>query len=375
MLTTIEIGLRGALFLIRLSSLKPKNHYENLFFARLSHSFYQNKDWAKALFDELLEATSNEEYEPYLGWRTKEYHGRYVNVERDGNRKNWNPKNFNDVAPKTLYVFGGSTIWGEAARDDDTIPSHLSKILNQRGEAFIVSNYGEHGFTFTQGVIQLLLLLREGLRPNFVFFYTGFNDIYGAYQSGIAGTIHNLADMREALNEENKTPFQHIRFGIKNLIQEKSLIYRGVADIEAFFSPKPVETGEMASIYNEKQLKQLAEETIVYYLKSLNFLDQLSKAFGFKTLSFWQPSPFIEEKLTEEEAKAIEKNPRFNSKPFATLYQYAHSFLMSRRHPHLVDLSKVLQGRRKSYYIDFCHLTEEGNEAIASKMAQTLKHE
>ncbi len=48
--------------------------------------------------------------------------------------------------------------------------------------------------------VRLVLLLREGHRPDYVIFYDGANDVYAAYQAGRAGAVQNTDRMRWLLN-------------------------------------------------------------------------------------------------------------------------------------------------------------------------------
>jgi hypothetical protein len=158
---------------------------------------YQDQEWAAALARESDKPHRDQQYHPYLTWISKPVQGRFVNIDRDAGRRTWNPP---DLPPDaaTVYVFGGSACWGWGARDDYTIPSQLSRLLNAQAPRFRVYNYGEPAYTFTQGLLYLILKLRQGSRPDYVIFYDGFNDVYGAYQSGQAGALQNLATMQES---------------------------------------------------------------------------------------------------------------------------------------------------------------------------------
>ncbi|MFZ2088764.1 MAG: hypothetical protein WAU47_09330, partial [Desulfobaccales bacterium] len=141
---------------------------------------YQGQEWADPLARE--SDGRSQIYHQYLTWISKPQTGRFVNIDAATGRKTWNPPNIKNPEV-SVYMFGGSACWGYGARDDQTIASQLSRLLNAREPRFRVYNFGEPGYTFTQGLFLLITKLQEGLRPNFVIFYDGFNDIYGAYQS------------------------------------------------------------------------------------------------------------------------------------------------------------------------------------------------
>ncbi|HTO93624.1 MAG TPA: hypothetical protein VMM80_04610, partial [Bacteroidota bacterium] len=162
----VELGLHGVRLLIS-GGIDRREHF----------SCYRDKPWASELFREQHGMTMS--YAEYTGWRTDEYHGRYMNIDADGTRRTIQASSDGGALPG-LYMFGGSTMWGAYLRDSATIPSIVGAALARAGRPMRVVNCGEQGFSFAQGVIQLVLLLREGKRPDAVLMYEGFNDIGSA---------------------------------------------------------------------------------------------------------------------------------------------------------------------------------------------------
>ena len=181
----------------------------------------------------------------------------------------------------TVFVFGGSAAWGYGARDNYTIPSQLSYRLNAQDPHYRVYNYAEPGYTFTQGLFYLITRLRDGARPNFVIFYDGFNDVYGSYQSGKPGTLHNIGQLREKLEEK---PRQLYWQAVKDWFQENIFLYSKV--FCRFFQQPEKRFREVGAGFTDEQLKTLAAGTVQYYAQSLALLDHLSQAYGFKYVCF-----------------------------------------------------------------------------------------
>lgn len=354
----IEVGLHIAL---RLSGANVRTN------EMLSLSPYKDKEWAPE-FWKYHGGAFNCVYEPFVGWARREYHSKYTNVDSRGVRKTWNPE-YSHGTPATIYVFGGSTVWGTGVRDDYTIPSHLSKLLNNNGYDFIVYNYGDTGYTFTQEIIRLILLLREGYRPTYVIFYDGFNDVYGAYQSGTAGTTTNLSITREKLKKKSNRKL--IWTGITGIFENDCMIYKAVKKMLAPFSQQQ-KFQEVASNYSEEEIKALSDGISEYYIKSMELLDHLSKAYGFEYICFWQPTIYVEKTLTSEEEKV---DPRVDDKALGNAYRCTIASLAVKSPPRFFDISDALSERTKSCYIDFVHLSEEGNELVATKIFQTFKKE
>ncbi|OGQ05658.1 MAG: hypothetical protein A2W61_00700 [Deltaproteobacteria bacterium RIFCSPLOWO2_01_44_7] len=342
-----------------------KDPYAELFFF-----IYKDKDWAKDHFKELEEA-QKADYESLNLWIGQEFHGKYVNIDSRGLRKTWNPESFGGKEPKKAYVFGGSTIWGSGARDDYTIPSLLSKQLNAREPSYIVTNYGQGAYTFFQQIFHLLLLLREGQRPDYVIFYSGANDVLVTYQNGKADVTNGPTNLQNI--EEGTTHGEEILNGIKGLLYDHSKIYRALLRIVTLFVP-PTEA-DAAPKYDETFLTSLTKDFVEFYAKSHDLLDHLSKIYHFQYLSFWQPILFTKQDPTEEETKLM-RDPRFfDNETLADLYRKIGRELPKKGFPHFFKVSHVIWGNGNSQFLDWCHLSEEGNEIIAKKMAEIFEKE
>ncbi|HXX63049.1 MAG TPA: hypothetical protein VEO56_04550, partial [Bacteroidota bacterium] len=92
---------------------------------RVAISMYRDKPWAGELFRESHELTFS--YEQYLGWRTGEYHGQWITVDREGLRRTTGASGDGKETATSLFTFGGSSMWGAYVRDDWTIASLLQK--------------------------------------------------------------------------------------------------------------------------------------------------------------------------------------------------------------------------------------------------------
>ena len=116
------------------------------------------------------------QWHPYVLWRRRPFTGRYINVDAAGRRRTSNREAPGD-RPIDIFGFGGSTLWGNGARDENTIPSCVSRLLDESGRRVRVTNYGELGFVSTQNLISLMLERQAGRVPGVVFCYDGVNDV------------------------------------------------------------------------------------------------------------------------------------------------------------------------------------------------------
>ena len=99
---------------------------------------------------------------------------------------------------KTIFMFGGSTLWGTGSPDRNTIPSELQALL---GPEYDIYNFGETGYVSTQELNYLLHRLSLGDIPDTVIFYDGVNDGYaGAYSPSIPRDPQNLREEKKITN-------------------------------------------------------------------------------------------------------------------------------------------------------------------------------
>lgn len=147
--------------------------------------YFQGEGWYREYGREFRVSTQMQ-WHPYVLWRRRPFTGRYINVDAAGRRRTWNREAPGD-RPTEIVAFGGSTLWGNGARDENTIPSYVSRLLDESGHRTRVTNYGELGFVSTQNLVSLMLELQAGRVPGVVFCYDGVNDVVATLQSREAG--------------------------------------------------------------------------------------------------------------------------------------------------------------------------------------------
>jgi hypothetical protein len=105
--------------------------------------------WRKRYFADIQRIPYG--YWPFTETRPKTFRSPYVNLT------GWERKT--SAAPAassrrpTLWMFGGSTTWGEGQRDDYTIASWLSRLAARGGIPLDAHNYGQRGWTHFQEMI------------------------------------------------------------------------------------------------------------------------------------------------------------------------------------------------------------------------------
>jgi lysophospholipase L1-like esterase len=149
-------------------------------------------DWFET-FNREYDATRPQRWQSYLYWgRRPNFHGTYVNIDSAGHRVTPQPRTPAEPAAR-VFFFGGSTMWGTAQRDDHTIAAEAARRLQTLapGSRVEVTNFGESGYVSSQELIDLILALRSGQRPDVVVFYDGINDVGTTVQFGMPGLPQN----------------------------------------------------------------------------------------------------------------------------------------------------------------------------------------
>jgi len=312
----------------------------------------------------------DERFVPFVDWQYGEFHGEAINIDAEGVRATDNPEFAPGDRPLEVFVFGGSTVWGTGSRDRGTIPSALSRALNAADCRARVTNYGQSAWTSLQGIVRLTLLLREGKHPDLVIVYDGVNDVYGAYQSGVPGTNQNVADM-EAILHDRRSSFEHFRHGVSGLLREHSMIYRtvrGGADLARAAIDPHTRFQETGSSMSRADLEMLSEGIVAEYWRNQDLLDRLAISYGFRVLRFWQPSAYAQ---SWQGAAAVD--PRATDTALRDLYRSTSTRLPDDPARRFSNLSQLFAGREDSVFVDFVHISEEGNAEVAAKMVEALR--
>jgi len=149
----VVTGFFSAAVVLYLKSRKASRSVDA--FERKWAESFQGEPWAKEYAAE-FRASTQMEWRPYVLWRRRPFSGRLINVDESGLRRTWNPAG-SEVGAARIFAFGGSTLWGNGARDEHTIPSYVSRLLNDAGRPVRVTNFGELGFVSSQNLVSLML--------------------------------------------------------------------------------------------------------------------------------------------------------------------------------------------------------------------------
>ncbi len=306
------------------------------------------------------------QWEPYVYWRRIPYSGQYINVDADSRYR----KTYNRVpqseAKARVFMFGGSTVWGPWIRDDYTIPSNLSRVLERDGHHGVhVSNLAESGHVSTQSLLTLMLQLRRGNIPDIVVFYDGVNDVFSAFQNHEAGIPLNEDHRRREFNV-SKQPSRLI-----DLLLRTSMLAEAAAGLRDRLGS--IVSASTSSAGQAAVTDSLVDETVGVYLANVRIAKALSDDYGFEVFFFWQPSLFSKEGGSVAESLLATRYPTRLVEFFDRVY--ARITTGAPQMDRLYDLQDLFDGDPETVFIDYCHIRETKNERIAEAIGSVIGQE
>ena len=158
--------------------------------------------WADEYLREVQTTPSS--YWPFTETRSRDFEGEYVTIE-GWVRRSYVPADLPDDAP-VIWMFGGSTTWGEGQRDEYTIASYMAKLSEEQGTPVRIVNYGQRGWTHFQEMILFEQLLAAGDEPDLAVFYDGANEINAQTLSAKGVPTHTLVDQYASLTSGGVAP-------------------------------------------------------------------------------------------------------------------------------------------------------------------------
>ncbi len=326
---------------------------------------YGGADWSARYFDEFRRPV-RVDWKPYVEWWQRPFRGAHVTLDKRGLRPTPGEERANGEAIRIL-CFGGSTMMGMGARDDQTIPAVLARRLTEWGYRVSVTNYGQLGHNSTQEVITLQQLLKAGERLDIALFYDGINEMACAEQTGRADGLFNEARRRAEFNllhpDRRRDLIAAALIGaaprtLRRLRRLTGLALRG---------PLPLEQTDLSRV----DLAELAQEVIAVYLANMRLVRLLAREYQFQPIFFWQPVITTKKFKTPDERRWIYD---YTSDPERRRLLYQAIIDEFRRRPEVVetpdfiDLSKLFDDWTTPVYIDLYHLSEAGNAAVAEAM-------
>ena len=303
-------------------------------------------------------------YRAYVVWQVVRPQSNIITLDVDGLRRTVYSQC--DADAYTVWMLGGSGLWGHYNPDAETIPSLMAKRFQDEGRKICVKNYGQRGWASTQELIELMLeLKRAPKKPDLVIFYDGTVEAFLPLDSDLPDVHLEYSTVKakfEGPSAEN-AGFQYLRTSNTYLILQWIAARLGLND------------PDNTRVISDEQAAAMARYTLTNYSRNMEMVDALAARFGFQYAFFWEPWLGIAGKsLTSHEVSVKDGEWKHNpggAKVMAATYE----LFRSASRPHLFYLGDVFNNRRQTLFVDGTHPTGEGNQIITDKIFQTIQQQ
>lgn len=313
-------------------------------------NYNNDPEYAKAIFEDYHSVAHT--YKPFVEWQMLPYRGKTLTINNEGLREHPGTTESGDSG--TVRFFGGSTMWGEGSDDTHTIPALFNKEL----PSYTVFNHGQLAYNTRQSLDALISLYNRGEKADVVVFYDGVNDAAFLCPAEIDKLpAHRLVPMFESKIFGGK---RQVAFTIlNNLFTENVFIL--IRHLRNIGERKPA----MYDCVDTGKGKMVAEMMI----SNWEIAHDLVASRGGRFIAVLQPVAYVGSPRVDhlELDKELGEN-------FHEVYYHLKLLIQQRQYPWILDLTDAFDGN-EYIYIDFCHVTENGNQIIASKLSSVLREQ
>lgn len=259
-----------------------------------------------------------------------------------------------------VWIFGGSTVFGPGVNDANTIPSLLAR---QTGLKAV--NFGQDNYVARQSVISLLgeYATRRTVTEETVtvVFYDGVNNVHvNCRVENVDLVTDRQAQIRSALGAnraaEDASPIQLFRPG---RVLVRKLIQRGFVDALGY---------EPDDLYVCDDDADRADQVARGLVSDWKAAQAIAETNGDEFVAVLQPVSYLSD--TRLDHLPVWQYDAEFAKQYAAVYPLIRAYAMDAG-INYADLSHVYD-RDEFIYIDFCHVSPNGNEYMAEALARVL---
>ena len=310
---------------------------------------YPDKDKARRMFQDYRKM--EETYVPYVAWMRLPLASENVNIGPDGRRVHTRGPENNHSRTATIGFFGGSTMLGEGADDNGTIPAIFDQISSDYG----VTNYGQGGYNTRQMLALLINRINTRQMPEIVVFYDGYNHVWTHCNYGVTRLLNShMAEQKLTRALAEKGPWA---YSYEEIVMPVVYRARRIIGLKRFVHDEP------ACHADPVRAEQVAENLV----RNWEMAALLVEAFGGRFYAFLQPVSYLGSPRFDH----LEVKHSINAEQFPVVYPIIQAKLAERRVPWFTDLSADFDGD-EYLYIDDVHVSRNGNEIIARSMLERI---
>lgn len=319
---------------------------------RIAFPVFPNKDTARQAFVDWYKTTAV--YSAYEGFRLKPFTSATVNVDRDGLRRVLGQP---VTCAGTVWMLGGSTMWGTGVTDAETIPAIVQSYISDKK----VINYGQSGYLSLQNVAVIAKNIALGETPDTVISYDGVNDVFHLCSGSAAIGSHTAEPvMQRALQLYlSKKP------GRSNLA--KDALYGHLLNLGEVLLGK----GQVIDIEQipPDQLSASAatpEEAADALWRGWCMAKTLVESCGGRFIAILQPVSSV----SKSKKDYLKPTPQWDE-----WYERAYRLIRHRIATEGVGWAYDLSGEldtTDNVFMDWCHLSEPGNKVMARSILSII---
>lgn len=306
-----------------------------------------------------LERLDHFEYAPFTEVRVHPQADKFINVSPNGyrygrDRAPWPP----DPAALNVFVFGGSTAFGDGVADAETLPWYLQERLSQQNSSrrVAVYNFACPGYMSTQERILFEQLLLIGAVPDVAIFVDGLNDAFEGDRSVPPypwGTRMSTI-LRALVERYHDNLWGQVAAAARDL--------PAVRLLSGAVRHDPPET--------HGREENVAARIVEQWHANRRMIEAVARVAGVRTLFVWQPVPFFHYDLGQD-LFADEVEPSEGSMQVYELMQ--REAQAGNAGEGFLWLGDMQTDRRENLYVDSCHYTASFNDEIAAEIAKGLQ--
>lgn len=318
---------------------------------------YEGVGWAEAHFEELKRARV--EYHSFYGWRREPFSGTTITVDERGIRPTPGSASPDEAVPFLVFL-GGSTMWGEGANDENTIPAHF---VRQAEMPLRVENLGESAYNAFQGFLFLKFRILEGWRPDLVVSYDGINNVEGLCRAGNRAIGHGRElQIRTAMRglDQARTPDAlTMRYFIMPI---REIIVRLRKRSNSQITDDPY---RLVCAADPNRAQNVAQGLLDSWLATLNLIE----SHGGDSIFVLQPAAYTGKPMINHLSVNSAIKLEYEA-VYGRIINLLDDTKYSRLRGRVLNLLDALDGHG-TVYIDSQHVSPVGNEIIANHLLQS----
>jgi hypothetical protein len=303
------------------------------------------------------------QYKPWVQFQNPPFHGTFLNVNEQGFRKTKEPRPYSGE-PIKIYVFGGSTTFGYGVPDDDTIPSFIQKILEDKypNNSFLVRNYGQGFYYSSQEMLLLLSLIKNGDIPDCAIFIDGANDTaqhhLGHDEPWFTSKVRQLWNTKNGTSPKIQSDLSWIP-----MVRLAEGLSRRLFPVKS----NDIKQRDSRNGLAEKgKDRRMVDYIVQRYTSNIKIIRAICREYGIKSFFVWQPTPFY------KYDRSLHRTFPYQGS-IAEHWGGVYSRMKGYSKADFLYLGEMLWGVPEKVFVDDVHYNERYNEKIAARICDRLR--